>query len=701
MSPDLEVFDLGLGGRSTREGSVASSKDDSEEQGVPIGTASLRRTKKGPTINHSCGYCRRSKMKCVRESPSKPCKRCAAARIDCVILERRVRKRRGSSEPEAPPTNSQRPSDEVQTVLTTPVMPALTLPPAPALLSSQHTTLNPIHITASQPPPPQPHKAPTVASSASPTSHFPSTTSAIPSAPVGGPSNDINGNEDVTRGVTTSPLDLLLSATRNTTDLLDLLPQEPLHQPELGDMALSSPAGSSLLNVRPRGFPAGDPISLSICSEHEARILHGLYWDKQQRVANTLHPPTDTFESTRKRSPLLFTSICSVACRFLDQAETLSIRLDRHVDHLVADAVVHGRAELETVQAFLTLCPWMPPVRDELQDRTSRYLSLAISLYREVMDYERSHKVSLSQEEVRARQRSLLIMSIFDVGVSLMHGRPITMMADAIVEGVESWSEEAIAIPTDNVLAAIVALRRNMAASSAVLNPSPTAPGIRPSYLGFHTIRAILTDLFEGWERTWMTKDYLLDNKYLKVVRQHSELSMLVFALGRGSGGKEATKPLIIACMHSANAVCNAALEFAAPDAVVPNNTMVMVAYAALLIIKVHDLWAEAFPEDQGVVDRLRSVASHLNTLGNCVPHRKGKAAVCGQRLTDAIDTFLASTSTAPRTEPNDLYPFGLAHDLSSQFYSENPEMDFLLQSLPAHEHWQDSTDNWLSMLTS
>lgn len=67
----------------------------------------------------------------------------------------------------------------------------------------------------------------------------------------------------------------------------------------------------------------------------------------------------DTFESTRIRSSLLFTAICTSAARFRPDSAALSTRLDSHFEQLVGEAVMRSPASLELVQALFTVTPWL------------------------------------------------------------------------------------------------------------------------------------------------------------------------------------------------------------------------------------------------------------------------------------------------------------------------------------------------------
>ncbi|KAM0748599.1 hypothetical protein T439DRAFT_327863 [Meredithblackwellia eburnea MCA 4105] len=737
------LFDNSLQ-RPTRHRSESSASDTSDQ---PSSSAQLHPHPRppGPTVHQrnslACSYCRRSKMRCVRESTAKPCKRCIVAKQDCVIPARRPRKRKSDLDPQAsrsaphPPQNRPHSSMADLEVGAGPTSSNATsfhhtkydiTPITNTSLSTSHpnplpnfspTAPLPLALNKAYLPPPSvaPHPPPShdlsqvVMSGTNPnpsgmglstrsvndsiSSHL------VSDAPSGAIGPEASTNDDATRGVTTSPLDLLLASRRvNPNAPQETAPiQSSIHcgPPEfVADAAPVSPSPSS--NPWRGGVAAGDPIANGVLSEDEAINLHAIYWARLQPVVQVLHPLFDTVGSTRQRSALLFTAICSTACRFQEKSQALSMRLERHLNDLLADAIIRGPSEIEFVQALTLLCPWMPAVPNERLDPTSRYLAIASKVYREIVDLDRRHKVPLSIEDIRARQRVFLVLSVFDVGFALMSGSPFSMLGECIEE-VEQWASEEAAISTDIILSGFVALRRNMGNTTGVLCPPSGSANSRPSY-GVLTVKGILEDLFGAWDRTWLSKEPLAHNGYVKVVRKHSELSMLAFALGKGSVNRESAKILVLACMRVAKEVCDAVLELKDSDGALPNNTMVMVVYAALILIKVHDLWDEAFPNDNSIMDQLRQVALWLQTWGSIVPHRKGRSTVLGSQLHEALDRLATSLTADHGVNAADLLDdnFWSPQDLPHLFLQENPEISFLLQSLPTHEE----NDNWLSMLS-
>ena len=95
-----------------------------------------------------------------------------------------------------------------------------------------------------------------------------------------------------------------------------------------------------------------------------------------------------------RRSPFLFTVICAVASRYhtqLKKVYTLAMHLAKSA---AASSLLDGHKNVETVQAYLILAAYPPPVARQEDQRESMYIGLARSI---------AHDIGLDTMAHRAR----------------------------------------------------------------------------------------------------------------------------------------------------------------------------------------------------------------------------------------------------------------------------------------------------------
>ncbi|GAA6024858.1 hypothetical protein JCM10207_003158 [Rhodosporidiobolus poonsookiae] len=218
--------------------------------------------------------------------------------------------------------------------------------------------------------------------------------------------------------------------------------------------------------------------------------------------------------------------------------------------------------------------------------------------------------------------------------MSLISARPGTLDADPLVRDVEHWVEASSAIPSDVVLGALVALRRAMSASGLASSAGPVASNPLAS-VGPAAIQAIVHDLFSGWEQTWLAKPELSGNLYVRLVRLHSELSLLVLSAAR-----------------------------TAKDGIPPPSLLtaiVMIAYSALILLQL----SSSLGNVELAKPTVTAVARQLNAWGSLTPHRRGRAASYSNLLGRALEMH-----SSPESQDAFHYSAGGASDTQADWDS-------------------------------
>ncbi|GAA6010729.1 hypothetical protein JCM10207_005815 [Rhodosporidiobolus poonsookiae] len=382
--------------------------------------------------------------------------------------------------------------------------------------------------------------------------------------------------------------------------------------------------------------PPPAKINLACASCHSAKMN---YFEELTHISSVLDPVLDTLDSVRERSPLLLTAICLSASRFQPGAQALNIRLERHLQQLLRCTIPDGPASLELSEALLVICSHLPPARDELRDPTSRFFSIAMSSYREVLAYEKRLGTILDTRQKRRRQRLHLVLYQFDSGYSIISGRPSTLNISATPQELEDWCNEPEALFVDELIGSYVSLRMAMANSPLFTTTNPLGPS---------TIKAMSDDIFAAWEQQWLARPNLSKSRFLVLVRRHSELTLLSTAALKRLATPLASSALAGTIAQVAISVCEQTVKLGEAGRNISNHTLTAIVYAALTLIKLNHVW----PAETDVLSLLRQVATLLTLWGAVTPHRHARSTLYAGYLTRAID--MAYLADLPLPPPED-----------------------------------------------
>ncbi|KAI5479967.1 hypothetical protein MNV49_002257 [Pseudohyphozyma bogoriensis] len=703
------------------------------------------------TIATACLYCRRSKMKCIRQSEEESCRRCVAAKIQCETRARQSGRRPAKDPSKAPPPYTPKKLDQSQA----PEMPPSTLSAPPPNVVDPLAARNVFS-------PVQP-LGDSLAVGATPELSFPLdggydvgshassffgslsagsqsqlasigaepdfSTSSMASGSVHSPASTRHGptlhggqmpfssTEEASssdhRKFTTTPLEMLaavgakrrnllnpLGLPHHTSHLHDSTDHEVLQQSYFSDNAPVPPPlqGESL---------EYDPIDLALVSTQEAEMLFALFFKHLQPMVHLLDLRVDSLPAVRRRSSILLTAMLSSAARFAEGHAATSLRLDRHFKKTLSDAIISGGSNLDLIQAILVACPWLDAGSHVTYDQTSTYLNIANHAFTKIRPPPNSPETCLS---LRAYERTYLTLYNFDRGSALVSGRPwsFALPNTELVTGVRKWVSDPLSLPEDWTLAALVVIRRDLldvlglVTNNTGSTPGGSSPADRPKPRSSPTlIKAIIEEFMSSWHADWVEPSQQSTRAYLSLIGAHTTLSVYIAAL-HDHVGRPTEAAVLQACLFAGLQTCRVAIAGRDEFKYLVNNAALMVAYAAAFSLKLVVHWKEAGSPIETSIHHLINEASQLLIdVGSSPTHRAGRAALYGHRLKsrlrDQAATRLPTRAPTPVGSPR----MDNSHDLS--FDPPNPNLDLVHMSEQSlNELLLGASDNaWLPLNSS
>ncbi|KAF1985964.1 Zn(II)2Cys6 transcription factor [Aulographum hederae CBS 113979] len=423
-----------------------------------------------------------------------------------------------------------------------------------------------------------------------------------------------------------------------------------------------------------------DPIDLGLVTVEEAENLFGFYYEKLAHTRWGLDPILHTVSFVRKQSSFLFTSVLAAAALFLPSAAPLSIRLSRHREHLARQVVLSRYRSVEIVLAFLINIPWMPPGARAADDDTGEYLSLALSIALD-LSLDRIVTISFDRdsgtdqvparadridgskalrmdgfEEVdpsselgvrllRRRERAWISLFTLERGVCLARGRSHTCPVTALIEHCESWHASPFADSRDGSLVSIAIFRRDL--HSLLKKVRSNCDNYRLIDVGSdvaHSIKDTIEDFYRAWSAKWTSaigEGQLLSlPPYVEILIVHGQLSTYASVINHPTAPVEVKRFFRSAGLASALNVMRAAIQGEAKLKSMPNNTAIMVTFAACFALS---LSSATSGNNSNLTPSVRTLieetADILVRIGSYPPHRKGASTLYGEYLRELVKT--------------------------------------------------------------
>lgn len=440
--------------------------------------------------------------------------------------------------------------------------------------------------------------------------------------------------------------------------------------------------------------PDVDPVLLGLVSNEEAGNLFNFFHHNLAHTRWGLDPRIYTAEYTRSRSAFLYTSIMAMSALFMPTAAALSKRLSNHAKNLAHRVIIHRHKSVEIVLAFLVNIPWMFPGDNSTDDETCAYISLAntiatdLSLHKSLVSAEvlsSGSGMNLARGDcldpraalaidgfadidpwsergrllLRNRERCWLALFVLERGMSLARGRPFVVPITRSLKDCDNWHRSDLADPLDGHLVSMAVLRRDLdglfATVRALCDGSQTISS--DGSLIAQSIQGSIERFFDQWYTEWGVSigkgpDRRLP-PYVEILVTHTRLSIYGGVINHPTAPLEVRRFFHTAGLSSALNVMRAAIQGESQLKSMPNNTAIMISFAACfaLTISAYATGESALaPSVRNLIDEAATV---LERVGNVTKHRNGLSVMYGKYLKQIVKraaTGGAEASLIPMT---------------------------------------------------
>ena len=449
--------------------------------------------------------------------------------------------------------------------------------------------------------------------------------------------------------------------------------QTPTHAVDSDDSELQSFFGS--LTPVLDNSPDIDAVELGLVTEEEAESLFKYFYEHLSHTRWGLDPLLHTAGFVRSRSAFLFTSVIAAAAAFHPDAASLAKRLSAHRDRLAQRVLTRGHRSVEIVLAFMVNIPWMSPAKHWAEDETCTYLSMALTLALDLqlnkivvpsstirphgfLDrvaksdcIEASRALQLDgfpqldpssawgKRLLRTRERVFLALFTLDRGVCLARGRPYAVPTGPLIDSCDTWHVSDMADRWDGSIISTSVLRRDLVALINSLRES--CDNSQLSFINNSPVKQLKDKIdyfFDQWHTVWEYQITLGDGRippYVAILVSHTELSTYCSVINHPTATSDVKQFFRAAGLQSALNVMRAAVEGEARLKSMPNNTVIMVSFAACFALGLSTTTEDGSRKNLSPQLRLlvEQTAQVLERIGSTPKHRNGTSALFGRHI--------------------------------------------------------------------
>ncbi|KAG5758438.1 hypothetical protein H9Q72_013431 [Fusarium xylarioides] len=424
--------------------------------------------------------------------------------------------------------------------------------------------------------------------------------------------------------------------------------------------------------------PDVDPVSLGLVSEEEADKLFNFFHRNLAHTRWGLDPRIYTVEFTRSRSAFLYTSIMAASALFMPSAAALSKRLSNHARTLAHRVMVNRYRSVEIVLAFMVNIPWMFPGQHSTDDETCTYISIAntvatdLSLHKSLISPEMvgsgsgiglargdclDPRAALAMDGfpeidpwsekgrlfLRNRERCWLSLFVLERGMSLARGRPFSVPMTRSLKDCDNWHRSEYADPLDGHLVSMAVLRRDLDALFATVRALCDGSQMASSdgSLIAQSIQGSIERFFDQWYTEWGVSigkgpDRRLP-PYVEILVTHTRLSIYGGVINHPTAPLEVRRFFHTAGLSSALNVMRAAIQGESQLQSMPNNTAIMISFAACFALTLSSYATGGSALAPSVRNLIDETATVLERIGNVTRHRNGLSIKYGKYLKQIV----------------------------------------------------------------
>ncbi|KAI0016828.1 hypothetical protein F4780DRAFT_660389 [Xylariomycetidae sp. FL0641] len=465
-----------------------------------------------------------------------------------------------------------------------------------------------------------------------------------------------------------------------------------------------------------------DPIDLGLLTLAEAEALFSYFYDKLAHTRWGIDPIIHTVDFVRRRSAFLLTSIAAASALFSPGMEALHTRLARHRRTLANLVMTHRYKSVEVVLAFMVNVPWLPAGAHWADDETSTYMAMALGIALDLglnkiimpaaaeSPFSRdavatSDRISarralamdgLAEFEIdsvmgrrflRRRERTWLSLFVLERGVCLARGRSYSLPMSPLIENCDQWHLCDLADRWDGSIVSVAVLRRDLAKLLTSVR------GICDSYLNgvsessvVDRLKNEITVFFDRWYQTWPLQIGDRERKpvtspplsiqisceslinpaielalppYVEILASHTRLSLYSSVINHSTAPVGARHLFRSEGLSAALNVLRAAVQGEAQLRSMPNNTAIMISFAACFALRV----SSALAADGGrpgsssstanlLAPSIRALIAEtvdvLTRIGETPVQRRGLSCLFARQLRQILRLAAASRPAPP-----------------------------------------------------
>ncbi|KAK4153971.1 hypothetical protein C8A00DRAFT_14853 [Chaetomidium leptoderma] len=443
--------------------------------------------------------------------------------------------------------------------------------------------------------------------------------------------------------------------------------------------------------------PDLDPIHLGLITVEEADTLFNFFHHNLAHTRWGLDPALYTAAFTRSRSAFLFTSIAAAAALFMPSASALSRRLSNHCKTLVNRIILDRYRSVEIVLAFMVNVPWMFPGKHSTDDETCWYVSMAttmaldLSLHKILVPVASLRegpgglggsfggvaradcidpKVALALDGygdvepnsefalrlLRRRERCWIALFVLERGMCLARGRCYTVPITPILRGCDQWHLSNIADTMDGHLVSMAVLRRDLDElfSSIRTLCDESRDGRADGAMVARSIQMMVEKFFDEWHAKWGISigsgpQHRLP-PYVQILVTHTRLSIYSTVINHPTAPTEVRHFFHAAGLSSALNVMRAAIQGEGQLSSMPNNTAIMISFAACFALRLSGQFAGNSNLAPSVRTLIEETAEVLERVGSTTEHRNGMSTLYGQYLKYIVKKAAAAVAVPTET---------------------------------------------------
>ncbi|KAK5995915.1 Satratoxin biosynthesis SC1 cluster transcription factor SAT9 [Cladobotryum mycophilum] len=417
-----------------------------------------------------------------------------------------------------------------------------------------------------------------------------------------------------------------------------------------------------------------DPVDLGLITMEETDHLFTFFHAKLAHTRWGLDSTMYTPEFTRSRSAFLFTSVLAASTLFMPSEGALSKRLINHVKTLAHKVIIHRYKSVEIVLAFILNVPWMFPGEHSTDDETCLYVSMAttiafdLSLHKSLISsevFESGSVTGVSKGEcldpqialeidgyhdvdpwsekgrliLRGRERCFISLFVVERGMCLARGRPFMVPITRFIKDCENWHRSPLADPQDGHVTSIAVLRRNLDSLFGTVRALCDGSQVVNSdgSLVAQSIQSSIERFFDQWHTEWGVMIGTGPERrlppYVEILVAHTRLSIYGRIINHPTAPVEVRRFFRTAGLSAALNVMRAAIQGEAQLQSMPNNTAIMISFAACFALTLSAYATDGSSLVPSIRNLIEEAAGVLERNGTMTKHRNGLAVLYGEQL--------------------------------------------------------------------